>query len=118
MELYHQKVSQFNELHDNALDEYAFETNERLNRELKEHHSSIMDSYDKLQQKVSQMSQKVFNNEKVETLWRLVSIFVTLLSKWTFGFGHMKNLLDPFTVPALGKWLLLSYNDGPTAGAY
>ncbi|VDK73944.1 unnamed protein product, partial [Onchocerca ochengi] len=68
---YEQKVQQFNEFSDNVLIENSFETNDRLNRELKVHHSNIMDSYEKLHQKVVQMSQKMFNNEKVENLWHL-----------------------------------------------
>ncbi|VDP12381.1 unnamed protein product [Onchocerca flexuosa] len=68
---YEQKVQQFNEFNDNTLIENSFETNDRLNRELKVYHSNIMDSYEKLHQKVAQMSEKVFNNEKVENLWHL-----------------------------------------------
>ncbi|CAG9529652.1 unnamed protein product [Cercopithifilaria johnstoni] len=71
MELYEQKVQLFNEFDDNTLIENPFEVSDKLNRELKVHHNDIMDSYDKLHQKVALVSQKIFSNEKVENLWHL-----------------------------------------------
>ncbi|KAL3985826.1 Alpha-2-macroglobulin RAP C-terminal domain family protein [Acanthocheilonema viteae] len=71
MELYEQKVKLFNEFNDNTLNENPFEISDKLNRELKVHHNDIMDSYDKLHQKVAQASQKIFSSEKVENLWNL-----------------------------------------------
>lgn len=85
MELYEQKVQLFNEFSDNTLIENPFEASDKLNRELKVHHNDIMDSYDKLYQKVAQVPQKIFSNEKVENLWHLVgtrsffSLFVSIL---------------------------------------
>ncbi|VDK70705.1 unnamed protein product [Litomosoides sigmodontis] len=71
MELYEQKVQLFNEFNDNTLIENPFEVSDKLNRELKIHHNDIMDSYDKLHQKLAQVPQKIFSNEKVENLWHL-----------------------------------------------
>lgn len=80
MKLYEQKAQLFNEFNDNTLIENSFEMSDKLSRELKVHHNNIMDSYDKLHQKVAQMSQKVFSNEKVENLWQLVGIYTLVLS--------------------------------------
>ncbi|EFO27134.1 hypothetical protein LOAG_01354 [Loa loa] len=71
MELYEQKVQLFSEFNDNSLIGNSFEMNDKLNRELKVYHSNLMDSYDKLHQKVVKVSQKVFSNEKVTNLWHL-----------------------------------------------
>lgn len=76
MALYEEKVQLFNELNDNTLTENSFEMSDKLNRELKVHHNNIINSYDKLHQKILQVSRKVFNNEKVENLWHLVSYFL------------------------------------------
>ncbi|VDM98869.1 unnamed protein product [Thelazia callipaeda] len=71
MKLYDQKVQEFNRMSDNTLLEDNFERNDQLSRDLKEYYKSITDSYDKLHQKIAQVSHKVFNNEKVENLWQL-----------------------------------------------
>ncbi|VDO25253.1 unnamed protein product [Brugia timori] len=73
MALYEEKVQLFNELNDNTLTENSFEMSDKLNRELKVHHNNIINSYDKLHQKILQVSRKVFNNEKVENLWHLAT---------------------------------------------
>ncbi|EJW77350.1 hypothetical protein WUBG_11740 [Wuchereria bancrofti] len=73
MEFYEQKMQLFNELNDNTLTENSFEMSDKLNRELKVYHNNIMDSYDKLHRKISQVSRKVFSNEKVENLWHLAT---------------------------------------------
>ncbi|KAM3716885.1 Alpha-2-macroglobulin receptor-associated protein [Dirofilaria immitis] len=68
---YEQKVQLFSEFNGNTLTENSFEMNDRLNRELKVNNNDILDSYDKLHQKVTQMSRKTFIDEKVENLWHL-----------------------------------------------
>uniref|UniRef100_A0A0R3S2K1 Alpha-2-MRAP_C domain-containing protein n=1 Tax=Elaeophora elaphi TaxID=1147741 RepID=A0A0R3S2K1_9BILA len=61
----------FNKFNGNTLNGNSFEMSDKLNRELKMYHNNLIDSYDKLHRKVAQISEKVFNNEKVQNLWHL-----------------------------------------------
>lgn len=78
MELYEKKAQLFNDFNDNSLTENSVEVNDKLSRELKLHHTDIVNSYDKLHKKVAEMRSKPFSNEKVENLWHLVNVCVLL----------------------------------------